>query len=69
MNEKRKNIAHFEREIIEPHSIERCCDCKYFKEYGAPYQDGNTCQAPGIECPQVTHFDIPDWCPFLATSI
>lgn len=47
------------------YEVTRCFDCPYFKEYGARYQDGNTCQHDSVDYPLVSGYEIPDWCPEL----
>lgn len=59
------NIVHFKRRVIPAHAIDRCCDCLDFKEFGAAYQDGNTCEHGMGGYDTVTGDAIPDWCPRL----
>lgn len=46
------------------YEVTRCYDCPHFKEYGAPYQDGNVCIEDDLnDIRTVDGNDMPDWCP------
>jgi hypothetical protein len=58
------NKVNLKERIIPAHTITRCFDCPYFKEYGAAYTDGNTCEHENYTSHKTVPGDeIPDECP------
>lgn len=62
---KRRSF-HVAEKIIPAHTVYHCRECEHFNLYGAPYNDGNTCELdPNGDVRTVSGENIPDWCPIV----